>query len=505
MFNANSPGRLAFAPLLGNAYSDEARWLGAALAHLLSEHVLASQLAPMLSPNAVGQHMRKKGVSLPLEAEQARSVRNAMGLHGLIYGEYTLDEGSNSLGLRLHIASPEAHNAPLEAAAPLSSFDRYIDRVSLAVLTRLGFDVTAEVRERVAKVYRPPDFEAFRQVARARMAWAKGENELALAAVESALALVPQYEEAVALRIAIGREAGDTAAVVEAFRQWVDFARSRKAFSLAVERMLLLGHWMVERAEWGEARRAFRDASDLARRSKDEIGEARAKNNAAALDIIVDNPGPAIATMRRGLRALEEGDDAAETYFNLALAHKMQGQREEAIRALETAMGLARGSGDNNLQARIVAQRGTIRDDMGAWAEAMADYARAANLFDALGDDLSRAMVRAHQALLYRRQGMADRAEKIYLEALSTFEKSPHPPPYDQAVLWLNLADLYLMMERFDAAWDYASRAHAAFEQLDAALVTTAEALLEELTLLTAEEDNNEEEDLPSPPSEQTP
>ncbi|NDJ33949.1 MAG: tetratricopeptide repeat protein, partial [Chloroflexi bacterium] len=269
----------------------------------------------------------------------------------------------------------------------------------------------------------------------------------------------------------------------EAFKQWIALARQRGEAGLAAERTILFGHWLVERQLWDEARGAYREAADIYRREKDVVGEARARNNLANLDVLAGSAQAAIASYRRTLRTLHDAEadtrtDMALAYFNLSLAHKQLGQQEEAIRALEEAMRLAVDLNDRQHQARIIAQRGTLRDDMGQWAEAMADYARATNLFDTLGDTLSKAVVRAHQALLYRRQGMYDRAAAILQESAAVFESADTPSPFDQAVLWLNLADLAFAMDNVDRAWELATQAQPIFEALKSHLASRTTALL---------------------------
>jgi tetratricopeptide (TPR) repeat protein len=493
------PGnKIALAPLLGREQTGEAHWLGALLGKLLAEHLDGAKL-PVLPYNTVARQIKAGKHRLPLEEAAVEALRRDLKLGALIHGRYVLDEDSDMLALHLLVEAPNVPRTPLEAASPLAGFARFIERVSLALVEKLGVPIDDALREQVRAVRRPARFEAFRQLARAHLAWSEGQNELALTAITSALTLDPDLDEAAALEVAIARTAEDTATAQEAFRRWADIARKQKRPLAAGERLTMLGHWLAGRGEWSDARDAYEDARDLFQREANEPGKAQALNNLAGLDLMRGKVQTAIKTYRRSLRTFEADPgaqrDAAVTYFNLGLAHKILGQREEAQRAIEQAISLARRLKDTHLETLCLAQRGALRDDAGQWGQARADYEQAVKLLDVVGDDRNRAIVKSHQALLYKQQGAYDRAERLMLEALDIF--GSEGDPHAQAVLWLNMADLYLSMGLYDQAWDYARRAYDTLARLQSRWQSAAKELMDTLESIPAEEEQAREPFLP--------
>ena len=480
---------LAVVPLVGNEQTDEARWIGGLLSKLLAEHLIGGGL-PALEYRRVALQITNGKHRLPLDEEGIQALRRSLDLQAVIHGRYVLDEGAKMLGLSLIVEAPGIPRVPLEASAPLSGFGRFIERISLALVDRLGVPINDALRQRIRAVPRPASFEAFRQLARAYLAWSRGENELALTAVTSALSLDPDLEEAAAIEAAIARAAGDTATAREAFRRWAGIAVRKQRPLVAAERLMLLGHWLMERGEWTEARSIYEDARDLFQREKDSRGRAQALNNLAHLDLLRGRVQAAIKTYRRSLRTFEEAPDAQEdvalTFYNLALAHKKLGQQAEARQAIEQALTLARRLKDTFLEACCLAQQGAIYNDMGQWARASASYTQAARLLDVVGREMYLAMVKEHQALLYRQQGMYERAETLLLEALEVFEQGEMP--YQRAILQANLADLYLAMGLYDQAWQYARQAEETFEQLQSDEAASVKELLKTLEELPPQE-----------------
>ena len=459
--------RVVVVPLIGNQQTDEAHWLGAMLSRLLIQHLVAAGLS-VVEYDVITQQITSAKLQLPLTQAGVDALSRTLKPRALIYGRYVLDEESKMLALNLRIEAKVAFPIPLEMAAPLASFSRFIERATLALIEQLGEVIDEGLRVKVSAVQRPASFEAFRQLVQARMAWAKGQHELALAATTSALALDPDLEEAASIEVAVARVANDTKTARDAFRRWANLALKHQRPLVAAERLLMLGHWLTTRGEWAEARRVYDDARSLYERAQSEIGKAQALNNIASLDVLVGKTQAAIQTYRRNLRTFESDPkaqlDTTITLFNLALAHKSLGQHDEALRAIEQALSLARRLKDTYLEARCLAQRGAIHDDMGQWAQAEADYTQATRLLDIVGDEVGLAIVKSHRALLHRQQGAYTQAESLMLEALGVLEQQDER--HEWAVLWFNLADLYFAMGLYDQAWEYAKRAQEVFDEL---------------------------------------
>jgi len=492
---------VAVAPLVGNSNTEEAIWLGALLSRLLAAHLSTADL-PVVPYEAVAEQLTTGNHKLPLDQGGVERLQRELALQTLIHGHYTLDDEGKMLGLKLIVARQGAGAAPLEASAPLAGFGRFIERVSLALIARLGTPIDEALRKQVRNVPRPASFDALRQLAQAYMAWAKGENDLALAAVNSALVIDGDLEEAAEIEVAISRMAGDSQTTREAFRRWSQIAQKHKQPLAAAERLMLLGHWLVERGEWAAARGAYEDARGIFQEEEDEYGQAQALNNLAHLDLYHGRTQAAIKTYRRTLRTFEQSPDGqvdvAFTFYNLALAHKNLGQRNEAQQAIERALALARRSKDPHLEARCLAQRGAIRDDLGEWAAASADYSQAFRLFDLVGDEKHLAIVKGHQAILFKQQGSTDRAEALLLEALAMLEQEGDP--HEQAVVWFNLADLYFSMGLYEQAWTYVEQAKDTFEEMKSGLLPRVKELRARLEKLPAPAPERGSGYTPSPP-----
>jgi tetratricopeptide (TPR) repeat protein len=477
------PGaEIAVAPLIGSRQTEDSRWLGAMFSKLLAEHLSAAGL-PVLDYNAFASQLAQDKIQLPLNEVSIEGLRRSLGLKALVHGRYVVDDESKMIGLRLLIEKLDAPRIPMEVSAPLAGFPAFVERVSLALAEQLGLVIDESVRRKVNGVPRPAQFEAFRQFSMATMSWSKGQNQLALTSVASALALDPDLEEAAAIQTAIARDADDPATTRDAFRRWATIATKRRRPDLAAERLLMLGHWLMERGEWSEARRAYEDARDVFQTANDEIGKARVANNLANLDLLTGKVQNAIQTFRRSLRTFETSPaaqpDVAITYYNLGVAHKSLGQSEEAGSALEQALTLARSLKDARLEAYSLAQRGALHDDQGDWGKAASDYAQSTRLLDAAGDPRATATVRSHQAILKKQQGKYGEAERLMLDALEAFDSGGDP--HERAVLWFNLADLYLAMGAYDGSWEYAEKALEAFTRLKSGWGSRARQLIETL------------------------
>jgi tetratricopeptide (TPR) repeat protein len=475
-------GPIAIIPLVGNRQSDDSNWLGALFSRMITAHLSGVGVA-VLDYNAVVQQIVSDKHSLPLKEDQLQALRVRLKLRALVRGAYVFDEESKMLGVRLVVDAPDIPPAPIEVSTPLAGWARFVDRLVPALIEQLSIPIDESLRERLRNIPRPASFEALRQLAQAHASWARGQRELALAAIVSALALDPDFEDAATLEVAIAREANDPATAREAFRRWSAIAIKSNRPLVGADRLTMLGHWLADRGEWVEARRAYEDARNVYQREHNEIGTARALNNVASLDLQGGKTQAALATYRRSLRLFETDPatlgDAAITLLNLSQAHKALGQHEEALLAVERAGTMARQLKDNSLWAHCFARRGAIRDDMGEWGKASADYAQAASLFDVLGDEVDLAAVRCHQAIILRQQGSYEQAERMMLEALEIIQTEA--PLYDRAVLWLNLADLYFAMRLYDRAWTYAEQALRTFEQLKSDLAGQARDLLDVL------------------------
>jgi tetratricopeptide (TPR) repeat protein len=476
--------RVAVAPLVGRDDEEETIWLGASLSKLLTEHLAGAEMV-VLDHNAIARTMVAQDRALPLSKTDAEALRRDLKLAALVHGSFTLDAEGRLLGLRLQVDRAGQPKAPLEISAPLASFGRFIERTALALVERLGVQVTDDVRRKVAAVPRPTNFEAYRQVVRARAAWARGEQVLALTQIESALAMEPGLEEAVEMALALALATDDTDMLRSTYRRWADLALSGGRAIVGAERLMAYGHWLAGRGEWDPAQTVYEEALDVFRRERHSSGEMRALNHLANLALQRGQFQRATETYQRTAQTLESMNahrDAAIAWHNLALALRGLGDMEAATNAVERALTLARQAHQGTLEARGYMLRGAINDEAGMWAAAQTDYQQAADILESAGDSSGLALVKDQQAGLYRQQGNYRQAETLHLEAMALLEKSNQT--HELAIVWLNLADLYFAMGNYAGAWDYASRAHQALEKMGSVVAAQAKTLVEMLNPL---------------------
>jgi tetratricopeptide (TPR) repeat protein len=107
-------------------------------------------------------------------------------------------------------------------------------------------------------------------------------------------------------------------------------------------------------------------------------------------------------------------------------------------------------------------------------------------LLDVIGDEYAIAIVKSHQGLLKRQQGSYNQAETLMVDAAEGLERIGDL--HQQAVNWFNLADLYMAMELYDQAWDYAERAHEVFAKLKSGWLDRAKSMLATLESITKAE-----------------
>ena len=476
--------RVAVAPLVGRDNEEETIWLGASLSKLLTDHLAGAEMA-VSDHNAIARAMVDQDRALPLSKTDAEALRRDLKLAALVHGSFTLDVEGRLLGLALQVDRAGQPGAPLEIAAPLATFGRFIERTALALIERLGVQVTDDIRRRVAAVPRPANFEAYRQVVRARAAWVRGENVLALTQIESALAMEPGLEEAVEMALALAMAANDADMLRTMHRKWADLALNGGRVIAGAERLMGYGHWLAGRGEWASAQPIYEESLDVFRRERRQSGEMRALNHLANLALQRGQFQRAVETYQQSANILEGMSahrDAAIAWHNLALALRGMGESQDALNAVERALALARRAGQTTLEARCGVLRGAINEDAGMWAAAQTDYQEAASILESADDALGLAMLKDQMAGLHKQQGDYRQAESLRLEAMAYLEKSGRA--HELAIVQLSLADLYFAMGNYTGAWDYASRAHQALEKMGSGAEAEAKMLVETLNPL---------------------
>lgn len=501
---ATTPGaflkKIAVSPLVSASKAEESHYLGAMLADLIQRHLGACGL-PVIVYNDVARALIASKQDLPFDRESAAAFAGEIDAQFLVYGAFILDPGSAMLGVRLTI-HPDTARTELETSAPLNSFSSFIPRLTLSIIERFGMPITDDMRQMIMTYPRPEKFEAFQQIARARLAWMRGEHELALTAIDSALSIDPDYEDAMFLEVMIARAADDVNTAHKAFKRWAQLAIRQGKNAEGAERIGRLGHWLLERGEWSASRTAYENALALFGKVNDEVGQLRMSNNLANLDLLQGKNLTVIRRYRRSLREFEASpefaSDRATTYLNLGIAYKNQGQFHEAGQALEEAYSIVSGITDQRLEAFILGQQGALYADIDRWDEAMEAYNQALAMFIRVGDHAGKAMIRSHQALLSRSQGNFRNAEVLLRSALT--EIGDHSNVHIQAIILYNLADLYLAMDDCQKGLPLAQKANEVFTKLGSAERDLCSDLVEKLRQANMENEKSESPSSPEPP-----
>lgn len=467
--------RLAAVPLISRRAAEEVQWIGAAIARLLTDYMDAVGVTTVAYDQVIAQ-LDHQTEELPLVDDEIQPLMNSLQVKWLLHGRYNYDEASRLFGVRLIVETPDGPQPPLEAAAPQTGFARFMERVVLALMERLGNTITDETRRMVRTVQCPQNFEALRQLAAAQAAWAQGDNELALASLEAALQLDNTYDHAAAVQVAVAREANDIATARQAFTRWATLARRRGDELASAERTMMFAHWLMELAQWDDAKNAYEDARLLYKNAKRAQEMAFVLDNIANIDMMRGKTQSAIKTYRRSLRVFEDEDAApaevAVIYYNLSLAHKELGQYEEAARAVDRALALLtkQTPRDSVLQARAFGQRGAIQAETGEWQTARQSYDRALALLNESPDPTALAMVKAHIAILQKQQGAYTQAQASLQEAMEHLTTDRFEHPHEIAVLQLIEAELDYARRNFQEALRKAKMAQQTFERFQSNL-----------------------------------
>ncbi len=462
--------RIAVVPLHSRRVAEEVQWIGAVIARLLTDYLLALSVTALPYDQVITQ-LNQQTDELPLTDDEIQPLLTSLQVKWLLHGRYNYDEASRLFGVRLIIEMAEGPQPPLEAAAPQTGFARFIERVVLALLERIGRPITDEMRRAVRAVPCPQNFEALRQLAAAQAAWAQGDNELALASLEAALQLDAAYDYAASVQVAVAREANDIVTARQAFSRWATLARRQGDDFTAAERTMMFAHWLMELAQWDDAKSAYEDARALYKNAKRPQEMAYVLDNIANIDMMRGKTQSAIKTYRRSLRVFEDEDtassDVAVIYYNLSLAHKELGQYEEALRAVDRALALTTKHTDRNtvLQARAFAQRGAIQAETGEWQSARQSYDRALSLLQEQPDAVTQALVKAHIAILQKQQGAYTQAQASLEEAYTLLDDDQFEHPHEVAVVQLVEAELDYAHRNLQEALRKAKMAQSTFER----------------------------------------
>jgi tetratricopeptide (TPR) repeat protein len=175
----------------------------------------------------------------------------------------------------------------------------------------------------------------------------------------------------------------------------------------------LLGAVAFERGELEEARVCFDRAQHLADRLGDGLMAARTANNLASITHLLGNPGAARGLYREALLAyqrLGSQRGTAETYHNLALVARDEGDLEEAQVAGDHAIRHANQVDDAGLTALVLTGRSETAVLAGEVTMAEESLERAEELVGRAGDEAGQAEIERVRSLRWWHSGDLARA-----------------------------------------------------------------------------------------------
>lgn len=167
----------------------------------------------------------------------------------------------------------------------------------------------------------------------------------------------------------------------------------------------------------------------------------------------------AAETLRRGLELAGDDPRAAGPLWRYwGVLHQTMGEQEEARRAHERALELAREAGDRHATALALANLGTIDHDCCAYEQAEYYYAEALRK---VVDPQVELTVRANQAVLLQELGKLEEAEASYRQALVLLERAG-----SSSTIAITLGNLGLLLHEQGRPAEAEACLHQAIERM---------------------------------------
>lgn len=210
----------------------------------------------------------------------------------------------------------------------------------------------------------------------------------------------------------------------EAAVHWADLARTlartRGESHAELRARNYQGLIAFRHGDVADADRHFTDALEMARALRDHTTEARCLNNLGILANIRGEPDAALANYRRALVAYQQVGHVrgiAETYHNIGISLRDQGNLQAALGAAEEAVRLATQAGDEQLVALASTGRAELHLALGDPALAAAELMRAADRYTRIGFRAGLPEVWRVQAAVARTLGDGKEAVALLIRA----------------------------------------------------------------------------------------
>ena len=262
------------------------------------------------------------------------------------------------------------------------------------------------------------EWEFFRQVE----GWsAAGRHRDVLEALERLPASVREHRTRSALLAAEAN--GRLGNYVEAAR-WADLAgvlaRAYGEAHAELRARNYRGAIALRHGDVGDAESHFEAGLEMARALRDHTAEARGLNNLGIVANIRGDPDTALANYRMALVAYQHVGlvrGMAETYHNIGISLRDQGNTRPALEASEEALRLATQVGDEQLIALTTTGRAELHVALGDPAFAAAELHRAEERYVRIG-------FQAGLPEVWRVQGAVARATRDYAAAVALLRKA---------------------------------------------------------------------------------
>ncbi|MEO8128758.1 MAG: protein kinase [Bryobacteraceae bacterium] len=255
------------------------------------------------------------------------------------------------------------------------------------------------------------------------------------------------------------RKLGDSKRAGELAQKAIDEATNHRMENVATGGLIDLGNAFLAHGELEQVEHYYRQALELAKRSKARRNEARAYLSLASLYEQKKKPEQAGEFIQAALPFYRQAGyrkELVQATLILGRVHLLRAEFEEGVRILTDVLPTAQKLQDVQLEAIVRESLGQNLRALGAWPEALAQQEQAAKLQGAKS-----IVPRLDAAELYARLGREKEAEKGLSEVERILESNPNPNRLMLFDLRLKQAEFAYQEDRIPEARAFARQAAA--------------------------------------------
>ena len=251
------------------------------------------------------------------------------------------------------------------------------------------------------------------------------------------------------------RGSGDYAKAQADAAKAIDMAHANGLENLTARGLVDLGNAYFIKGDGDEARNAYTQSLEYARRFHSERNEARAMFSLGSLAMRYGNVDEAIRDIEQALVWYRRGGyqkETANALLLLARAQRQKGDYAAALESFQRQAQVGKQIGDPSLVALAEQGGGTVLMAQGRLPEALAAYRRAYDAAHKMGDQLNAAYDLLDAAEVYWRLGRYREARQALGDA------GPNPSRAVAALDDETRAEMALSQKDFRAALDFSRR-----------------------------------------------